>query len=257
MSDSPAIMKNLVHVLLLLLTVCSPSCTGQDATSLASRDSFLLYPKWMPAPQSILRFTFRTSELNGVLLYSGGYERPDYLLIRLVNGTVEVQLSLEEGIVETRTFGEFLNDNQPHILTVYHNPQILRFQYALDALPAAVEGYASGLVPAFGPEGVFIGGAPPDRVSPNIIPLVAGASFIGCIGNGLVMSANITGTNVPSSTLQTLEFVELGGVVWAGCPDPCLGVDCGAGRCVARLPDHTFCDCRGSGMLGENCTEGE
>ena len=248
-------MKNLVQILLLI--ICSQffaSCTGQD--TLASRGSFLRFSGRPPAPHRVLRLSFRTSELNGVLVYIEGCDRPDYLLIRLVNGTVEVRLSLEAGIVETRTLGEFLNNNEPHVLTVYQNPQLLRFQYALDAL-VVVESYASGLVPAFGPGGVFVGGAPPERVLAGIVPLVNGTSFIGCIESVFAGSGNFPGAEVPSSSLLRLEPIEVGGVIRPGCPDPCLGMDCGAGHCVARLPDIAFCDCRGSGMLGENCTEGE
>lgn len=255
-------MISLVLVLQFLVITCSPflpSCTGQDATTLASRESFLMFSEWIPMPQRILRFTFRTSELNGVLLYSEGCDRPDYLLIRLVNGTIEVKLSLREGNVETRTLGEFLNDNQPHIFTVYHNPnpQILQFRYTLDSSSPVVEGYASDLVPAFGSGGVFIGGAPPEGVLPNISPLVNGTSFIGCVEDVLFANAAIVDPSVPSSSLQALVRVGMGGVVRDGCPDPCSGVNCEAGICVARLPDHAFCDCRGTGMLGESCSEGE
>lgn len=253
-------MIKFVLILHFLVITCSPflpSCTGQNATTLASRESYLVFPEWVATPQRILRFTFRTSELNGVLLYSEGFDRPDYLLIRLVNGTVEFRLSLEEDNVETKTLGEFLNDNQPHDLTVYHNPdpQILQLEYMLDS-EQAMEGYASGLVPAFGPGGVYIGGAPPNEVLPTITSLVNGTSFIGCVENVLSANGSITGSSVPSSMLQTLE-PEMGGEVQDGCPDPCLDVDCGEGHCVARLPNQTFCDCRGTGMLGEDCSEGK
>lgn len=250
---------NSVH---LLIIICSPlfqSCAGQAAT-LASSDSFIRYSPLIPSPQSILRFTFRTSELNGVLMYSEGCNRPDYLLVRLVNGSIEVQLSLREGLVESMTFGgpTPLNDNQPHIFAVYHNPQNLQFRYLLDDGSPLVEGYAAGLVPAFGIGGVFIGGAPPNT-GENGIPtdLLNGTSFIGCMEDILFASSDISDVDVPSSTLLALVEVERGGEVRDGCTDPCSGVSCGAGRCVARWPDITICDCQGTGMLGETCSEGE
>lgn len=250
---------HLLHLFLSLWSHLSLPCSGQAAATLASSDSYLMYPQWIASPQRILRFTFRTSALNSVLLYSEGCERPDYLLVRLVGGSIEVSLSLRQGNIETRRFGLFLNDNEPHVLTVYHNPdpQILQFCYMLDGNTPVVENYASDLVPAFGNGGVFIGGAPLNSTAEEVGPLLNGTSFIGCVEDVLFLNSTISNVDIPSSSLQAPERIGMGGVVRSGCTDPCSAMSCGAGLCVTRWPDTAICDCQGTGMLGENCSEGE
>lgn len=245
----------LLHV---LITWCC-SCAQELVTpkTLVSPDSYLLYPPWIPAPQRILNFTFQTSQLNCVLLYSEDANGTDYLLVRLVGGSLVTSVSLREGEVEEEeTLGEFLNDNQPHHFILYHNPVELRFHYQLDGGSPVVETYAGGLVADFGASGVFVGGMPPNITESLQAAKANFTSFVGCIQDVLFLSSNIDSVDVDSSTLQALQPIETGGVVRDGCTDPCSGVECGAGRCVGQWPDTAFCDCRGTGLLGERCDEG-
>ena len=112
------------------------------------------------------------------------------------------------------------------------------------------ERYASDLVPTFGSGGVFIGGTPPNVITGNH------TSFMGCLEEVLFGSGNISTATVESSALQPLQPLQTRGVVRYGCPDPCSGVNCGAGCCVARWPNNAFCDCSDAGLLGKFCTEG-
>ena len=237
----------------LLIILCSLLCSTQAVTprTMVSLDSYLVYPQWLPSPQRILRLTFRTSELNGVLVYSEGCDRPDYLMVQLLNGSLVARLSLREGEVTESELGDLLNDNQPHQLTVYHDPPNLQFRYVLDGGSPVEEGYPSDLIPAFGSGGVFIGGIPPDVTAENH------TSFVGCLDAVLFGTGSIPTATVESLTLQSPQPLQTGGVVRDGCPDPCSSVNCGEGRCVARWPDRAFCDCSDAGLLGEFCTEGE
>lgn len=239
----------LVHLFILILCCTVFQCTAQDSRTFFGNDSFVRYPAWNADPQRILRFTFQTSELNALVLYSSGAE--DFLLIRLINGSLLVELSLRLGEVQTENLGIFLNDNQPHTLTVYHDPSTAQFEYKLDSDPRMEMSYASNLVPAFGPNGVFLGGVP------NSSPLANQTFFIGCLQSVLFSSSIINRSDVDSSTLQSVMAVQVSGRVQDGCQDPCSARDCGAGVCVSRWPDRAFCDCSDTGMLGEDCNQGE
>lgn len=248
-------MKNFAafvqHLSALLLCLTVFQCGCQDPSSsrtFSGNRSFVQYPRWNADPQRLLRFTFQTSELNAVLLYTRGSS--DFLLIRLVDGSLLFQLSLRPDEVEDHSLGVFLNDNLPHTVTVYHDPSISQFEYQLDSGSPLELSYASNLVPRFGPNGVFFGGVPASSSLAN------DTFFVGCLENVLFSSANISRSDVSSSTLQSVGPLQVGGDVRDGCEDPCSAVSCGPGVCVARWPNRAFCDCRGTGFLGPECDEG-
>lgn len=224
----------------------------------SANGSYQQYPAWSPTPQRILRFTFQTSECDGVLVYTEGCNTEDYLLVRLVGGAVVARLSLgEDGErhSEEETLGGDLNDNQPHTFTIYQNPAVSQLRYTLDSLGPVEELYPSDLDPEFGPGGVFLGGVPDSSPRSGEPPF--DAFFVGCLRDILFANGTIPSEDVDSSTLGVVGVVGTAGTVQDGCLDPCSGVSCGAGRCVSRWPDRGFCDCRGTMTLGEECSEGK
>lgn len=269
-----------------LISLLALSCTSLLSVGEAQVDSFTffdsangsyqLYPAWIPSPQRVLRITFQTSRREGVLLYTEACTTnpptendPDYLLVRLEGGAVAIQLSLGgdrirmgPGVVRhfaEDTLGENLNDNQPHTLTLFHSPDIFQFRYALDALEPVEVIYdtppSTNPDPLFGPGGVYVGGVPDSSPWSGQEPF--DEFFVGCVRDVLFGSGPIPSEGVASSTLEGVGAVGTVGTVQDGCLDPCSGVSCGAGRCVARWPDQGFCDCRGTMALGEECSEGE
>lgn len=168
-----------------------------------------------------------------------------------------IDVSLRPDDVQSLTLGSgmFLNDNQPHTLTIYHNPDLQRFEYVLDSDAAVRVPHLAGVTPDFGPGGVFLGGVPPTITA--LAALVNETFFIGCLEDVLLANSTISSSSVANSVLQGLGLVRVGGNVQDGCVDPCLAVSCGQGVCVRRWPDRAFCDCRGTGMMGASCSEGE
>ncbi len=156
-------------------------------------------------------------------------------------------------MVDTVSHGTFLNDNQLHNVTIFHDPALLEFEYVVDGAPRIEESYASGLIPGFGANGVYFGGVPPNA----ILLSLANSSFAGCLEGVEYDSGAISGPQDPNASPSPVQPEDVGGTVRNGCRDPCDAANCGPGVCVSRWPDRAFCDCRGTNMLGENCIEGE
>ena len=240
-----------------LLCISVALCMGQvTSRTFFGNDSYVRLQRWNPSPQRLLRFTFRTSEQNGLLLFTmspEGSTREDYLLIRLVKGSLVIDVELGNILTsETESLGKNLNDNQPHTVTILHDPDIYLFEYKLDSGRPVEETYASNIIPDFGSNGVFIGGVPFGTT------LFANETyFIGCLENVISASSSNLIIDMDSSSLQALPVVESRGRIQNSCIDPCTTVMCGSGTCVTKWPDRAFCNCRGTGMLGESCSEGK
>ena len=243
-------------VLSLSAVLCVSACMGQvTSRTFFGNDSYVRLQGWNQSPQRLLRFTFRTSEQNGLLLFTmspEGSTREDYLLIRLVNGSLVIEYGNNIFLTsETKSLGENLNDNQPHTVTVLHDPVIYQFEYKLDSGRLVKKTYTSN-IPDFGSNGVFMGGVPfGSTLAVNEV------YFIGCLENVISASSSNLTVDMDSSSLQALPVVESRGRIQDSCIDPCTRMRCGLGTCIPKWPDHAFCNCRGTGMLGESCSEGK
>ena len=252
-------------VLSLLLSYLFVSArTAVDSRTFFGNNSYTRYPAWNANPQRILRFTFRTSALNSLLVFTEapGEDTGNFLLVRLVNGTALIRLGTRPGEFEDQRLGAFLNDNEPHTLTILDDTGFSRLRYRLDSDSIVDQMYPTN-VPAFGPNGVFFGGVPQSS------PLANNTFFTGCLEDVLFLSGVITSIDMDSSTLERPDPSEVGVAVQDGCMDPCEGRSCGRGVCVTRWPNQSFCDCSnafrplgdgansGVRMLGEDCEEGK
>ncbi len=261
-SSLSSTMALLLLPLLSLLVVSLSSSSSLAARTFSGAEGYVFYQAWNLNPQRLLRFTFQTSERNGLLVYAPeasnsssssegeGEEMEDHMLIRLVNGSLVINVNLGPLNSEEEIIGEFLNDNRPHTVTVFQDPARFRFQYSLDDTTLPDETYASNLRPVFGTCGLYIGGVPR-----NATPFANDTRFIGCVRDVLFTSSDGLAITTPTSSLQQLPELKTGGAFIDGCVDPCTGMDCGSGVCVSKWPDNAFCDCRSSMQLGEFCNE--
>ena len=205
---------------------------------------------WTMDSELILRFTFQTSERNGLLLFMKGntLEKAGHtFLVMLQEGSLVIEVDLGIHNLDKHKFDNFLNDNQPHTLTLHHIPSIPQFEYRLDEGSVVKDPYASNIDPDFGSNETYFGGAPSGIVNET--------NFIGCLSNiWAVVGGNLSVvSNI--SELHALDMELSVGRVEEGCINPCADRDCGNASCVARWPDRAFCDCRRSRMSGENCSK--
>ena len=217
-------------------------CFGQGRTFFG--DGSYLVAEPFQNELLLLRFTFQTSELHGLLLCSD--ISGDDFIVELRNGSLVIENNLD-GDKSTDEFNDILNDDNPHTVTIYHDATNQRFFYRLDSVEMP-NTYAAHLQPNFGTRGLYFGRGK----SATGRPL-----FVGCLRDILFSNGGAQGLNsgISSTNLQAVPVTAMG--MFGNCSSPCDGVDCGSGTCVVRWPDEYFCDCRGSNQLGPSCSESE
>lgn len=238
-------------VLLPLIAHCQQ--TSNSKTFLDS-GSYAVYPPWVVNSDGLLKLSFITSESDGLLLYmDDGFSNGDYFRARLLNGTLSVDLlgrtlhTISQPVV--KVLGEHLNDNRLHNVSIEQDRSNNRFVIALDSLDPVLLSYSSFGISSTDTSSLFVGGVP-NTLLPAASSVIDDPHFVGCV-------VDIQYSNT-STLIDQLEYnvpiVENN--LRGDCVDPCMGVSCGSGVCVARWPTG-FCDCRGTNMLGESCAEGE
>lgn len=228
--------------------------------SYLTNESFTLYPPWIvqASNQGSIRFSFRTSQQNGLLLYMDGNAFGDdipslaivqYFKLSVVNGTLAVEIfdldTLNPSITIIR---EHINDGQVHTVLINHQKNT-----GTGSLTIMLDGYITLTYQLFsnediGASGLYIAGVNGhqslmDRANTDI-------HFVGCIMDLRYSNDSIQDNDL----LPQAPMVEEESVV-EQCVDPCEGVNCGGGVCVGTFPVGT-CDCRNTGLLGPDCTEG-
>ena len=242
---------------LTLLVHSQPLC-AQD--SYFGQESYSIYPGWSgpDMQEGLLQLTFRASIDRGLLLYAEGSISvwTEAMAVMLEEGRISVKiqrqevrrfgsliLPLETTETEQIYAGENLNDNEPHTLSLQQTAD----QFIVSVLDRSASEF-SRLLANIGSMRVHIGGLPGD-----VKPLFStSGNFRGCLGD-----IQYAKNSANASTLSSVSPLEQQGIV-EGCSDPCISVSCGggAGRCVALLPDSSFCDCSSSLLGGANCSEG-
>ena len=246
-----------LSIFLLVLGDISIGTNGDTilARTYSGNGSYSKYPQWLASIVGLCEFCFKTSELDGVLLYmdSSGMNG-HYLYVSLDDGKIHVDITVGEiaGGDTARlqaSFGADLNDNQLHSIRILHNNK--QFEFTLDGDVMTLLQYD----PRFTLETtsrVFIGGIPSTSEPIDQSNVRESPSFIGCV-------KDIQFLNDSSLTFQLrykAPISETGVII--GCLDPCENDPCNGGECIPRWPteDTAFCDCRSTLQAGPTCVEG-
>lgn len=73
-----------------------------------------------------IKFRFKTSNANGIVLYSRGTQG-DYLALQLKDNRMVLNIDLGSGIMTTLTVGSLLDDNVWHDVVISRNRRDIRF----------------------------------------------------------------------------------------------------------------------------------
>lgn len=253
-------MFRCISLIVMVSVSCAlivPSLTQNNGKTFLGEESYAFFPPWLGLSmnEGAMSFTFRTTELNGLLLYAeGNGSQPsdgstDYIVASMDNGVIYVMLQFFEtnsnSLNLTRvSLGGSLNDNRPHTFSIRHSEEII--EYSIDSTDTVTINYSSPVVTNIGTNGIYLGGLP-SSVTPVLEGVLDKANFVGCLES--LMASNNSQQPTPVLPLGENNVRE-------GCVDPCNAVSCSPGVCIPRWPDRGFCDCSGTSMSGENCNEG-
>lgn len=73
-----------------------------------------------------IKFRFKTSNANGIVLYSRGTQG-DFLALQLIDNRMVLNVDLGSGIMTTLTVGSLLDDNVWHDVVISRNRRDIRF----------------------------------------------------------------------------------------------------------------------------------
>lgn len=212
--------------------------------------SYSQYPPWRAITEGRCQFSFRTSELNGTLLYvdSSGCSG-DYLYLRLRNGGIQLRIRVGTAGELQESFGEHLNDNQLHDVHILHNRG--QFSVSMDGSTVAMVSSPPGVENTLDTHShVFIGGIP-DSYIPDLEYVSSEQNFVGCVEN-ITFADDST---LSTSLMYRMPTAERN--VRIGCEVPCVTDPCNSGTCIPRWPvENVFCDCRNTLQAGTTCSEG-
>ncbi|XP_034756699.1 neurexin 3b isoform X11 [Etheostoma cragini] len=224
------------HVLLLLSTVLGLS-VGLEFTG--SEGQWARYLRWDASSRSDLTFQFKTSELEGLLLYfdDGGY--CDFLLLTVSEGKLQLRVSID--CAETTiTSDKIVNDSRWHFAAI--NRHNLRTGLAVDGQTKTEEVRPQRRFMKIVSD-LFLGGLPGDiRTSAITLPSVRELPPF----KGIITDLSY-GSNLPTLINSQKVRLEMMGL--------CTENPCENGGICSLADGETYCDCSKTGYVGRYCTE--
>ncbi len=247
--------------LLVIITTASlwqlAWATTTRSKTFHSTESYAVYPQWLASIEGRCEFHFRTSQEDGILLYiDGDGELPKrYLYMGLIGGRITVEVKVGSSDTLTGSFGEHLNDNSLHKVTIIHNNK--EFYFRLNNTDAATLQYDLQL--SFESRSrTFFGGIAPTHL-PDLYTVLMQVSFVGCLVD--IEFANDTSDAFSLAYEPPFESRD----VADGCEDPCqsqggqsLCLNNGICLSLWEGEGRALCDCRETLPLrvGQRCNEG-
>ncbi|XP_037079238.1 neurexin-1a-like [Pollicipes pollicipes] len=212
-----------------------------------SKHSFAQYPKWRPGLNGSLQFEFRTTQPNGLLVFTDDGGRNDFFEVKLVEGSLRLRYNLGDG-AQMLGLGRGLNDGRWHRVTVTrrHARTTLTVDHISEDKVAGPGGeYRFGTLDTN--SHVFVGGLPHSfRVTQVALP-------------GVVFEPRLAGEvrNLVYTSVDGVErrqdMTAFKGVRWNGV-DACAQHDpCQHGGICISTDTGAACECRNLDFRGAFC----
>lgn len=225
--------------LLLFWITCQSAILPASALHFpGSRISYARYPKWNACPNATISFQFKTTQSDGLLMYTDDHGTYDYLEVIHMSGRVRVTMNIVDGRdspIQLDT-GRDVNDGRWHTVEIHRN----RMETVLTVDDVSTSRLAFGSDFYFGNleqnNDVFFGGLPDDDLNSLSFPTALfQPRFQGSIRN--IMYANC------SCVRTRAKFIEGAGVTLSP-PETCTERNPCRNGCVCVSEDEgPTCDC--------------
>ena len=237
---------------LLSLFLLQQFCKASQAFEMeGSKTSYAKFPKWDPCQNGSIQFEFRTSQLNGILLYADDGGKYDFIEVKLVAGMVRLRQNFGSGTLLI-TAGQHLEDEKWHKLKIQYNGS--QTKLILDGILNAKT--SSGPDFKFGNpmsnSDLFIGGLPIGHIGRLRMLSLPSIMFEPRYRGGIrhLTVSHCGGTEVNPTML------DYQGVSWNQNTDRCAEKDpCHHGSICVSTKAGYICDCPPN-YIGEHCEQG-
>uniref|UniRef100_A0A3B3Q2K9 Neurexin 2 n=1 Tax=Paramormyrops kingsleyae TaxID=1676925 RepID=A0A3B3Q2K9_9TELE len=230
-----------------------------DPVTFETPESYIALPRWNTKKTGSISFDFRTTEPNGLLLFSHGrpkeqradrHPKVDYFAIELLEGFLYLLMDMGSGSVKMKASNKKVNDGEwCHV------------DFQREGRKGSIS-VNSRSTPFFSNEGseildldsdMFLGGLPEMRsdliLPPGVWTALLNYGYVGCVRDLFI--------DGKSRDVRRLAEMQSAPGVSSFCTREfqrkCAGVPCAnAGQCREGW-NRYICDCTGTGFLGYNC----
>ncbi|XP_015757758.1 PREDICTED: neurexin-3-like isoform X2 [Acropora digitifera] len=243
----------LTAVIIFQLSFFASSLAGTGLRFSKDPTAFAVFRGWDAKTNGTLKFHFKTHSQNGFLLYEDDKGQCQYMYLSLVDGRLRMKLKMGNcEYTQILLVAQKLADGKWHKVTVQRNFSVTKV--TVDRIFQNTTRYHGEGIHIFGVESDLHAGGVPWYTPFNdfSFPAIVYEStnfdrFEGCI-------SGIKHTNGRGS-LREAHLLNTSGTV-PECLDPCSQNDnCMNGGVCHDTVTEVWCDCKGTGYKGPNCSE--
>ncbi|XP_059386937.1 neurexin 1a isoform X17 [Carassius carassius] len=235
-----------------------------DPVTFETPESFITLDKWSAKKAGSISFDFRTTEPNGLLLFSHGKPKPqlqkdpkspktlkvDFFAIEMLDGHLYLLLDMGSGTTKTRAVNKKVNDGEWYHVDFQRDGRSGTISVNSIRTPYNAPGESEILDLD---DMLYLGGLPEDRAGlifpTEVWTALLNYGYVGCVRD-LFMDGQ-------SKDIRRIAEAQRAVGVKPSCskepPKQCLSNPClNSGTCREGW-NRYVCDCSGTGYLGRSC----
>ncbi|XP_056324863.1 neurexin 1a isoform X9 [Danio aesculapii] len=235
-----------------------------DPVTFETPESFITLDKWSAKKAGSISFDFRTTEPNGLLLFSHGKPKPqqqkdpkspktlkvDFFAIEMLDGHLYLLLDMGSGTTKTRAVNKKVNDGEWYHVDFQRDGRSGTISINSIRTPYNAPGESEILDLD---DKLYLGGLPEDRAGlifpTEVWTALLNYGYVGCVRD-LFMDGQ-------SKDIRRIAEAQRAVGVKPSCskepPKQCLSNPClNSGTCREGW-NRYVCDCSGTGYLGRSC----
>ncbi|KAK1793756.1 hypothetical protein P4O66_001490 [Electrophorus voltai] len=239
-----------------------------DPVTFETPESFVTLSKWTAKKAGSISFDFRTTEPNGLLLFSHGKPKQqqqkdpkgpktmkvDFFAIEMLEGHLYLLLDMGSGTTKTRAVNKKVNDGEWYHVDFQRDGRSGTISVNSVRTPYTAPGESEILDLD---DTLYLGGLPEDRAGlvfpTEVWTALLNYGYVGCVRD-LFMDGQ-------SKDIRRIAEAQRAMGVKPSCskepPKQCLSNPClNSGSCREGW-NRYVCDCSGTGYLGRSCERGE
>ncbi|XP_043111056.1 neurexin-1a isoform X4 [Puntigrus tetrazona] len=234
-----------------------------DPISFETPESFITLPKWNTKKTGSISFDFRTTEPNGLLLFSHGKPKQqtkeakspfprkvDFFAVEMLDGLLYLLLDMGSGTIKTLAMNKKVNDGEWYHVDFQRDGRSGTISINTIRTPYQAPGNSEILDLD---DSLYLGGLPEnkaDMVFPTEVwTALLNYGYVGCIRDFFISGQ--------SKDIRRIAEVQKAAGVKTSCskdaPKQCLSNPCQNNGICREGWNRYVCDCSGTGNLGLSC----
>ncbi|XP_073690414.1 neurexin-1a isoform X2 [Garra rufa] len=234
-----------------------------DPITFETPESFITLPKWNTKKTGSISFDFRTTEPNGLLLFSHGKHKQqtkeakspltkkvDFFAIEMLDGLLYLLLDMGSGTTKTLAVNKKVNDGEWYHVDFQRDGRSGTISINTIRTPYQAPGNSEILDLD---DNLYLGGLPDnkaDMVFPTEVwTALLNYGYVGCIRDFFISGQ--------SKDIRRIAEVQKAAGVKPSCskeaPKQCLSNPCQNSGICREGWNRYVCDCSGTGNLGRSC----